>query len=248
MKASRKLIPAFAMLLIAAVMMSTASYAWFVANSDVKVNSLQVSAQSASTYLIIDNLYDEDADDNDTDEFMTGDYHTTFVNWNGTVPELVPVAFEGGAWYTGIGNTVNDGTLNAESKQTVQENALNGVYALQVTYRMRIANGFPLAKDLKLTAATPAAAGEGSTNWNEVVGVVAKCGSNYNYLTWQGSGESAKMTLTNGTALSANVGYDAIEVTVFVFIDGNHPNVKTANASYLKNLIVNLTFSVGDAD
>lgn len=44
MKLTRKLIPAFAMLLIAAVMMSTASFAWFSIRTDVTANGMSVTA------------------------------------------------------------------------------------------------------------------------------------------------------------------------------------------------------------
>ena len=53
MKATRKLIPAFAMLLIAAVMMSTATFAWFSSNSDVNVNNFQVTAKADTTYIVV---------------------------------------------------------------------------------------------------------------------------------------------------------------------------------------------------
>ena len=39
-KSTRKLIPAFAMLLISAVMLSTASYAWFATNNTVRASGM----------------------------------------------------------------------------------------------------------------------------------------------------------------------------------------------------------------
>jgi hypothetical protein len=47
MKKMRKLIPAFAMLMIAAIMMSTASYAWFTMSASVTAEGMQVKAQAA---------------------------------------------------------------------------------------------------------------------------------------------------------------------------------------------------------
>ena len=52
MKLSRKLIPAFAMLLISAIMMTTASYAWFSINSDVDVNGMTVSTTTSDSILV----------------------------------------------------------------------------------------------------------------------------------------------------------------------------------------------------
>ena len=44
MKKMRKLLPAIAMLLVSAVMMSTASFAWFTMNSEVKATGMEVTA------------------------------------------------------------------------------------------------------------------------------------------------------------------------------------------------------------
>ena len=62
MKMTRKLIPAIAMLLISAVMMSTASFAWFSMNTSVSASGMQIQAKSASKYLQI--VAGEDAFDN----------------------------------------------------------------------------------------------------------------------------------------------------------------------------------------
>ena len=46
MKLSRKLVPAIAMLLVSAVMLSTASFAWFSMNTTVSATGVQVQAQA----------------------------------------------------------------------------------------------------------------------------------------------------------------------------------------------------------
>ena len=51
MKATRKLIPALALLLVSAVLLSTASYAWFTTNSAVDAN-MTVSVSAPNTLLI----------------------------------------------------------------------------------------------------------------------------------------------------------------------------------------------------
>ena len=52
MKNTRKLIPAIAMLLISAVMMSTASFAWFSTNTTATANGMEVRVASATNILI----------------------------------------------------------------------------------------------------------------------------------------------------------------------------------------------------
>lgn len=52
MKNTRKLIPALAMLLVSAVMMSTASFAWFSTNSTATATGMKVQVAAAQTILI----------------------------------------------------------------------------------------------------------------------------------------------------------------------------------------------------
>ncbi len=52
MKNTRKLIPAFAMLLLSAVLMSTASFAWFSMNTSVTAGGMQVKATATGSLLI----------------------------------------------------------------------------------------------------------------------------------------------------------------------------------------------------
>jgi hypothetical protein len=52
MKLSRKLIPAFAMLLLSAVLMSTASFAWFSTNTQATATGMSVTVSSARNILI----------------------------------------------------------------------------------------------------------------------------------------------------------------------------------------------------
>lgn len=52
MKNTRKLIPALAMLLVSAVMMSTASFAWFTMNSTVEATGMQVTAVAPASLWI----------------------------------------------------------------------------------------------------------------------------------------------------------------------------------------------------
>ena len=52
MKLTRKLVPAFAMLLVSAIMLTTASFAWFSTNDDVSATGMQVKATTAENLVI----------------------------------------------------------------------------------------------------------------------------------------------------------------------------------------------------
>ncbi len=66
MKLSRKLIPAFAMLLVSAIMMTTASYAWFSINSTVNVKGMTVQTTTSDSILIAGDTLDGTAQKDDS--------------------------------------------------------------------------------------------------------------------------------------------------------------------------------------
>ena len=94
MKNTRKLIPALAMLLVSAVMMSTASFAWFTMNSTVKAEGMQITAVAPASLWITDV----------TDNTQDSDWKSAvgFVN-EVTVPDegMAPVQVKGGTTTTG---------------------------------------------------------------------------------------------------------------------------------------------------
>lgn len=78
MKKMRKLIPAFAMLMVAAIMMTTASFAWFTMNEQVTATGMQIKAQASGSLVISDSpLQYTDADPS--------------VNFNTAIQSLIPV-------------------------------------------------------------------------------------------------------------------------------------------------------------
>ena len=53
MKTTRKILPALVMLLVSAIMLSTASYAWFASNSEVAVSDMHVKVKANTKFLEI---------------------------------------------------------------------------------------------------------------------------------------------------------------------------------------------------
>lgn len=68
MKLSRRLIPAFAMLLVSAVLMSTASFAWFSINQDVVVDGMAITA-TADSALVVKGSTNDDFTSHGTNNF-----------------------------------------------------------------------------------------------------------------------------------------------------------------------------------
>ena len=61
MKMSKKILPALAMLIVSAVMLSTASFAWFALSEQVEADGMSVSIKSDSLYLLIAAVNEETA-------------------------------------------------------------------------------------------------------------------------------------------------------------------------------------------
>ena len=149
MKATRKLIPAFAMLLIAAVMMSTATFAWFTTNGTVGATGITVNAKANNTYLII----------NDTGSFTETaetlpDLRNITLTTNNT-GNLYPVSWAGttssALWESGVGTSYTEG---AASSGLTEVAAGNGTHYVELTLYIKVANGYEDAKNLKLKSAT----------------------------------------------------------------------------------------------
>ena len=111
MKKMRKLIPAFAMLLVSAIMMSTASFAWFTMNEEVTATGMQVQAKAAGNLLI-------------GMDKMTAQDQAISVNLDNTKQTLTPITYKEGWKVPGsaveidptFGTYVDDGNaLVAES-------------------------------------------------------------------------------------------------------------------------------------
>ncbi|MBR7094596.1 MAG: hypothetical protein IKC73_00085 [Clostridia bacterium] len=106
MKLSRKLIPAFAMLLVSAVMLTTASYAWFSINDSVTAEGMNVRTTAADNVLIAESTLGK------TDEEDDANFGTT-LEVDGLEALLNPVSTINGTsfFYTAGTNVKGDGSV-----------------------------------------------------------------------------------------------------------------------------------------
>lgn len=87
MKKMRRLIPAIAMLLVSAVMLSTASFAWFTMNESVTATGMQVKAKASGNLLISES------------KMTAADQAITVALTNrGTHSDIIPVTYDTNAW------------------------------------------------------------------------------------------------------------------------------------------------------
>lgn len=122
MKKTRKLIPAIAMLLISAVMMSTASFAWFTMNDEVTATGMQLQAKASGSLII------------DTQPLKWNSSKTTVSVDNG-VQKLRPMTYQNG-WKIPDGSIdYSTGKFEGEAKyKDVPSNDLGEYYVEQTFY------------------------------------------------------------------------------------------------------------------
>ncbi len=111
MKNTRKLIPALAMLLVSAVLMSTASFAWFSMNKTATVTGMQVNA-TATGSLVVSTTYN--ATDWATAASFSGG--TTLAPCTYTTP----AGQTAGYWYVNNPTAVDSVTGNAMTGATLE--------------------------------------------------------------------------------------------------------------------------------
>ncbi len=246
MKNAKKLVPALAMLLVSALMLTTASFAWFVMNADVEATGMNVTIASDSRYLLIS------SDKTTAAEIQaqkgveaTG---TPISGFDKT--DLYPVAHNdtvtsdtvgtASSWYTMTGTSTTDGTGTGDQKAVSD---LKG-YVVKYTYYLTMQAGSPDGSKLRLQDAVEVAASttntkDGATDLTPV-SVIIVCGDNLIELNEDNSWKE-----TTATTLAETVTDDAAtQVDVYVYYDGNNDAVYTNNFSSLANADISFNLVV----
>lgn len=120
MKKFKKLIPAFCMLMVSAVLLGTSTYAWFSMNTIVNATGMNVKATSDTKYFVISTV------ENDIKNSTTAQ---TTAQFSGVSSSVAPVAYTATAitakdnttvaaekWYTATSNDYNKEFSNNQSE------------------------------------------------------------------------------------------------------------------------------------
>lgn len=193
MKKMRKIIPALAMLLVSAVMMSTASFAWFTMSAAVAAQGMSVRA-IADGGLVMSAA--KTTDSGDADEPGANDY-ASFVdfsdsskNWytNGATA-IKPASVNNGTWYTATatGQDTQAAITSTYQKLTGTEFTTGSDYYLASKLYFKAAAEGTTNKlnvtDIQLAFANTATGSAGVTNRNldKAIRVAMKCGNAWYY-------------------------------------------------------------------
>lgn len=234
MKNARKLLPAIAMLLISAVMMSTASFAWFSMNTQVSATGMQIEAKSDQTFLLIS------ADKTTAEEIqaqaqlsvaITGQTAENYTVYPAKVKDTTSNSDDITFQYA-VGKAYDDHEAKGNYVDVLPTNVSD--YVVEYVYYITVADNAVPASDIVVKALT--------IEGNAAVNVAVATKTAYKNFTATLQDEDTTI-LSDGEITDETV----LAVHVYVYINGDHQNVTTANAANLGNTKVSITFGVQGA-
>lgn len=225
MKKFRKLIPALCMLLVSALFVGTSTYAWFSMNTSVSATNMQVTAKSDAIYLQIkgeaDNgVYSQEGKAG-VDATLLPVKHVSLTKANLDKEDNWQYA------YSNDPANAMSGVI-ADSYKTVEEGKF-GSYVAKTTFNVKVyasENGETANKAYNLYVK--------NINLPEAVKgykAILVCGDNVIEYT-----ESKTNQPSTGNILASEVTTAGVDVTVYLYIDGDQSGVYTNNIHNLQNL------------
>jgi len=247
MKKFKKLIPAFCMLLVSAIMLGSSTFAWFSMNNKVTATGMSVEAKANTMFAVIA----KEA------ELSEGKIAANFSSETATLTDLVtgedlkkfPLAYNNSGKDITVGTTsvadktfytANSTKYDAAGNATTNENVLNGkVIAFSSEADSEFCKNYAVKYTVYL--------GISSTSTKDYTGNVKA------FVTLNGAtGVNIKAYVvvadaTTGTYFDATVAEDdaveiannvtlgvdgtCVKVDIYLFIDGNSDNVKSSNTA-----------------
>lgn len=260
MKKFRKLVPAFAMLLVSATVLASTTFAWFSMNNKVTATGMEVTAKANTQYLVIAKTAEDITKTSNpatTTTLPQGGMTVTggIKDADGDVYRVYPVSKNGdtaltvdnkpiaaNAWYTANSKTYNDSGKSEGTKLTNAKVVTFGDADYFRCFEFYIGltqdstadfNGGETAskdKKLKITASTVSELVEGNGNVTSAVKAAVKVGN----------GDAATITEAllspEGTieiesfVLKKNA---PVKVQIYLYVDGTDENVIDSNATKL---------------
>ena len=255
----KKLIPALCMLLIAAALLGTSTYAWFSMNNTVTATGMQVKAKSDTKFLQIKL---STASWNDTDSFIEADVEMTAGKELFPVhpykslsdDRKTPVDFDGSTpvWVTAYSTSISDadaGVGDTNLYTVLDASTVEASYALKKSFTVRLKPGTGVdsaSADLKVTGVTFAAVDQSPDNVTDGLSPALRalfvCGENR--FVWKNGAfveGTANSVLTN-TVTTAD---DATQIDVYIYFDGEDDYCTTNNALTPDDYTMEFTLTLG---
>lgn len=237
---------AIAMVLVAAVALGSATFAWFVSNNSVTATTTNISAQSNSAYLVINNAAAGKTSKTSSTSASASEQPTNTklypTQWANTFDASGAEATDGNGKYQFESAYASTKDAAAEKPGTRfavgdPEAAAKLAYTLANTFHIGTGGYDGTFTNLKVTSVTL-----NNTENSKLSGamrVLVKCGDQW--VVWKNNERVAGAE--NSVIKADEITKDAdATVQVYVFYDGSDTNVFTTNLEELKDCGVTVTF------
>lgn len=238
---------AIAMVLVAAVALGSATFAWFVSNNTVKAETATISAQSNAPFLKID-------------QNAIAESSKTSIQFTDQNTELFPAqvvkdtnnstpVFESA--YAKAADKADELTNSRYSVGTADE-AVTAKFAIGETFHIGTSDSKAGSFSNLKVSGVVVKTGTEDNGLKNAISVLLVCGDKW--AVYQASTDGAVLTkyadnnpiactATDGV-LSTTIGAgSSVEIKAYVFYDGSQGDVKTTNYANLKNCNVELSFT-----
>lgn len=225
---------AIAMVLVAAVALGSATFAWFVSNNKVTAETSKIAAQSNSAYLVIDNS-------------KTTKDSTSAVVSNEPRADLYPAKIvktgTNAEWRSAYASNATASTMKPGSEFKIADGtaakAVKAKYAVENTFYVGTGTYDGQFTNLHITGVTVSnAATEQNKNLGNALRVLVVCGEKWEVWSKDGIQLSSSNDSTTASDLLAadqviESGKDAT-VQVYLYYDGDDANVYSNNLENIK--------------
>lgn len=244
----KQMVAAIAMVLVAAVALGSATFAWFVTNNTVKATTSTISAQSNAAFMNI--KYNESAVTSNlqADKSTLGDTPLYPAQWGNNFSADGNAAAGAGVYQfeTAFAQTVDASTMDATSLKLVGNptvastaNAKGNKYAVANLFNIS-SKGSDLT-NLKVTGASIETADKGNAALDDALRVLVVCGKNW--AVCDKSGVIQSSGTTDGLLADTVTAGQDTAVNTYVYYDGNANNVYTNNLTSLKDASAKITLT-----
>lgn len=237
---------AIAMVLVAAVALGSATFAWFVSNNTVKATTSKISAQSNAPFLKIDKT-------------AITESSTTSISYAGDADvklypaQVVKNTDNKPLFKSAYASATTAATELTDSRYDVGDaaTAVTGEFAIKKSFKIGTADAKAGSfKNLKVSGVELTSKGTGGLE--DALSILVVCGDNWAVYKKSADGmvlteykdkTSAAGNNTNGVLADAIAANGSVDVDVYVFYDGSETNVFTNNLDKLTAIGATVTFT-----
>ena len=248
MKKTKIIVPALGMLLLSTAASVTGTVAWFSANAQASATGMNVQVKSNATYLLIGDNSGVASDKSGLTNTVVANYATSGnadkacypAAYTASAATVGGVQLTAGSWYTASNGNSSNANNDIKNVKAVTEGDKDYMLTYKAWLTLSADSEDVTTKSIQVTFAL-------GTNDDAAISAVVVIGSSANKFSLNSTSNhattAAAVTLTKSTA---------VEVTSYVYIDGNSTNVYSDyinGSTYEQHPItgtVSLTFDLVD--